>query len=189
MKIIVVGNGPIRSNQGPAINLFHTIVRCSNFKIEGYEHLVGTKTDVVAVSKVEVLRPMPPIVWATMGCAAVPERAMQEAYPNGYHGIGDEAVKDCYSLLPDGVHPTLGLQAIMNAVHCGRMFYELPVVITGFSFGHVGHPYGYFNSEEFKPCRPGTHDPSAERKAVKEMINRGMVAYLNPVDIFLLEEF
>jgi hypothetical protein len=47
MKILLVGNGPVvlEHKLGSLIDSFPIVVRFNNFKLEGYQDYVGTKTD------------------------------------------------------------------------------------------------------------------------------------------------
>ncbi len=46
MKAIVVGNGPVEFDAGEKIDSFDVVIRINDFKIKGFEKLVGTKTDI-----------------------------------------------------------------------------------------------------------------------------------------------
>lgn len=61
-KILLVGNGPIvlSKKMGNIVDTFDVVVRFNNFKIEGYEEFVGTKTDWVcyrACDDVKLVKP------------------------------------------------------------------------------------------------------------------------------------
>ena len=47
MKIVIIGNGPsvLKSEKGDLIDSFDIVVRFNNFKIEGFEKNIGTKTN------------------------------------------------------------------------------------------------------------------------------------------------
>ena len=49
MKIAIVGNGQLLKNYGKQINKHDLVIRFNKAKTEGYEKLVGTKTDVLAL--------------------------------------------------------------------------------------------------------------------------------------------
>lgn len=58
--IAVIGNGPVRQPSGKLIDSFPTVIRLNNWRTEGFEELVGTKTDVWCTNvwdDVDVRRP------------------------------------------------------------------------------------------------------------------------------------
>jgi hypothetical protein len=196
MKLIVVGNGPIRYYQGHQINLFDTVVRCGAYKIANYEPLVGTKTDIASVARVEQYDPLPPIIWMAnpMGFCEIPLKITQNAYPNGWKEIDtplfDKVYQACGFLDKEGnraSHPTLGLLTIFMAIEYAKFFYTLPITITGFSFCHPGKEIYYFDKTPQKEVEKSIHDYTAERNVVKLLIEEGLVQYLHKADIDLLD--
>jgi len=193
MKMIVVGNGNIMRPQGHLINMFDTVVRVSGFQINGYESLVGTKTDIVSVGRPEKLDPLPPKIWIgnPYGVSAIPEGIMKKAFPDGWESNSNECIKDTYDLCgfdPKVNHPTLGMLTIIMAVNFGSLFYEKPIYVTGFEFGHEGWPRYYYDKKPWKNTPDNHHKPDVERTVLKKLIADGHVEYLHMHDVILLEE-
>ena len=199
MKLIVIGNGNFTSPQGHLINMFDTVIRLSCFKIKGFEHVVGTKTDIVSVARIENLDPLPPHVWVgnPMGLQAIPHTEIKRAYPNGVTSNPYPCMKAAYlrcGYLENGdetkqiSHPTLGLFTIFMAVQFGAFFYETPITITGFDFGHPNWKKYYWGGGEYDQPRPYQHQHPKEREIIKDMIGKGEVKLLDPRDIILMEE-
>ena len=199
MRLIIIGNGNFTAPQGHLINTFDTVIRLSCFKIKGFEHVVGTKTDIVSVARIENLDPLPPIVWAgnPMGLQAIPPNEILRAYPNGIKQNPYYSLKECYErcgYFKDGdekkqtSHPTLGLFTIYMALKFAAFFYEQPITITGFDFGHPGWKRYYWGDGEYVKPRPYQHQHTKEREVIKDMIGKGEVQLLDPRDIILMEE-
>ena len=193
MRLIVVGNAPIRSNQGHLINLFDYVVRLSSHKIKGFEHLVGSKTDAVSVARVENLDPLPPKVWIgnPFGINTIPEQALRDAYPNGVILNSGEVVQQTYDMgfnVNDGPHPTLGLLTVMMAIEYGKYFYD-SVTITGIEGWHEGQPTYYYNDTPAKKIPPHLHDYNKERDILKHLINQNKIKLLEPTDVRFLEAY
>jgi hypothetical protein len=191
MKMIVVGNGIITEPQGHLINMMDTVVRLSGYKIIGYESLVGTKTDIVSVSRIENLNPLPAKVWVgnPYGLGDTPVELVKKAYPNGY--INNETTAECYKQCgynESQSHPTLGMHTIFMAMILGKYFYD-KIYLTGFDFGQVGLPLYYWTKElREKICPSDQHNCPNERKVLKRLLASGAVELLNPRDVMILEE-
>jgi len=193
MKLIVVGNGILSCPQGHLIDKFDTVIRLSSHKTAGYECLVGSKTDIHAVGRIEEAAPGARIWFANpLGFSDTPQRAIDDAYPNGHIDNSQENMDTTYKAcgMEKGQHPTLGLLTIFMAINFGKYYYDLPITITGFDFGHAGWPTYYYD----KTARPADklpydhHANAKERKVVKMLIDQGWVKYLVPGEMYALEE-
>jgi hypothetical protein len=190
MKLIIVGNGQPLKPLGVQINQFDTVIRLSNYRIRGYEHIVGDKTDIASVARVVKLDPVPPIIWIgnPMGISAIPEPALKSVYPEGW--VKNPFLKNAYEVcgyLEMESHPTLGMLTIIWAINAALPFYEVPVYISGFNFSQVGHPRYYWDNTPYPGCEKYIHDLDNERKVLKQLISDGYVKYLDPEEIIYLE--
>lgn len=189
MELIVVGNGAITRPQGYLIDKFDTVIRLSGFKIKGYECLVGTKTDIHAVARIEDSPPGAK-VWVANpdGLMDIPQNAVNEAYPDGYEV--NEYFKESYEIckMNNHEHPTMGLLTILMAIKFGKYFYNMPITITGFNFSHVGSPKYYWDNT---PNHDLTlhHNHNKERALTKMLIEGGLVKMLDKRDIISLEYY
>ena len=194
MKLIVVGNGLFTELQGHLIDRFDTVVRLSSAKVKGWEPLVGSKKDILSVARIENHEGYDKI-WLgnPMGLSSTPQRAVNEAYPNGL--IMNESLDRCYQQGEFNIneHPTLGLITIFMALEYGAPFFKTPITITGFDFTHEGCSTYYWDNTPSKKYEPsleyGHHNPNKERKVLKQLINDGKVKLLNPRSIYLLEDY
>ena len=187
MKIIVVGNGAVGSPRGHLIDKFDLVIRLSRYKIEGYECQVGTKTSIVSVAGVQDI-PKNVKIWIgnPLGISAVPKKALEEAYPQGY--VLNEDIKELYEIggFEEGEHPTLGLLTIFMAIKYGKFFYDLPIYITGFNFFQPGWSNYYFEKSTHSPHEH--HKGKKERLLIKNLIETGCVKLLIPSDVAHLDE-
>ena len=191
MNLCIVGNGIIRKPQGHIINQMDVVIRLSTYRIKGFEHLVGTKTNIASVARIENLEPLPPKIWIAnpLGLSDTPKVITDRTYPNGYEFPTTERLKTIYSHYK--LHPTLGSLTIWLAYYWGRGFFD-KIYITGFNFGHMGRPIYYYDPEIFDEdnvkLNEGHHDPTNERYVLKQMIADQKVQLIDPTDIIMLEE-
>lgn len=189
--MIVVGNGNFTQPQGHMINLFDKVVRLSSFKIKGYENIVGTKTDIVSVARLEDMEAEPSIVWIgnPLGLSATPIELVKKHYKN--YVINDN-INTAYEYLDynnQESHPTLGFITIVMAMRYSRFVYGEPPTITGFDFAHAGCRKYYWTEELRKePPQLVHHNCTKERDVVKQLITKNMVKLLCSRDMILLEE-
>ena len=129
--IIIVGNGLFTELQGHLIDRFDTVVRLSSAKVKGWEPLVGSKKDILSVARIENHEGYDKI-WLgnPMGLSSTPQRAVNEAYPNGL--IMNESLDRCYQQGEFNIneHPSLGLITIFMALEYGAPFFKTPITIT-----------------------------------------------------------
>ena len=185
MKLCIVGNGTITHPQGHIINTMDTVIRLSTYKIIGYEHMVGTKTDIVSVARIENVSPDVKIWLGNIyGFGSIPIEIIKKAFPQGYFLPDVEMTQKIYAKY--NTHPSLGSLTIWLAVMTGQFFYD-KIYVTGFDFGHIGRPKYYYDPEILKGPVIG-HDCANERMVLKTMIASGLVEFLDPRDIILLEE-
>lgn len=194
-KIIVVGNGIFTRLQGVEIDKFDMIVRLSSAKVRDYEPLVGSRTDVVSVARIEDVCDKNAIIWAGNPCGLteIPQEALRKAYPRG--AIFNESYNICrkYCNFPSDVFPTVGLLTIFMAMQFGKYFYDLPITITGFDFLHAGCSIYYYDNRKAAAQSKDElskihHSFSLERKICRRMIEEGLVKYLYGPDVQLLED-
>ena len=195
MRLIIVGNGSIGSPQGHLIDKFDTVVRLSGAKVQGYECLVGSKTDIHSVSRIEPIQDGAKVWIANpFGIGETPQRALSEAFPNGYITNPDMEAIYKAATMDKHEHPTLGLLTIFMAILHGKMFYEMPITITGFDFSQVGWPQYYWDITTRKElvghANPMVdhHNYPKERAVTKQLIEGGAVKFLQPRDIMALDE-
>ena len=191
-SLCIVGNGIITHPQGHIINTIDTVVRLSSYKTIGFEHLVGNKTDIVAVARIENV-PKGVKVWIAnpYGLSATPQEIIDRVYNQGYLINPEDCIKRTYKLCgykEGGSHPTLGMLTIMMAYTMGRFFYD-KIYVTGFDFNHVGKQKYYWTQDKIKKLAPeSVHNYSNERRVLKKLIADGLVEYLDMSDIYLLED-
>jgi hypothetical protein len=190
LRAIVVGNGTHTGFNGHLINDYDIVIRMGAYRLRDYEHIVGTKTDIASVARIENLDPIPPIVWAgnPFGFGAIPPEEVKRHYGRKLINNPKEAIDLAYAAVGEGTHPTLGLLTIFQAIVTGRHYFETPITITGFDFGRVGFPRYYWDQTPQYPVPCSIHRGAHERVAVKYLIGQGLVRLLNPRDIYLLEE-
>ena len=186
--MIVVGNGMVSKPQGYLIDKFDTVIRLSRYKIKGYECLIGTKTDIHVVARVENSDPSNKIwIGNPLGLSSTPQKTISEAYPNGY--VINNRMQQIYQEtgMSDGEHPTLGLLAIFMALEHGKYFYDLPITITALDFMQLDWPSYYYDLTPRKRICPH-HNMSKERMVVKELMQKGLVKLLLKEDIINLDD-
>lgn len=138
LPIAIVGNGHPRRNMGAVIDRFSTIIRINNYKIEGFEELVGSKTTLRCTSG-----------WEDIDvCYSLPEispfrfDSHESASIKKYIARGGNPIitpeKDVHILLPEVSNPSTGLALAALASDLGI---EIAVFgFDGFSSGHYWDP-------------------------------------------------
>ena len=191
--ICVVGNGHFTKPLGHLINMFDTVIRLSSFRIRDYESLVGTKTDIVSVGRIENLEVEPRLVWVAnkSGMYDVPMEIILNHYKNVVFN-DENTFLSAYAELGYNKaesHPTLGFQTIFMAIKISKFMWNKPVTICGFDFGHEGWPVHYWSQKNrFIEVEKDVHVLSNERRVVKQMIADGRVQLLNPYDMILFDD-
>ncbi len=179
--MIVVGNGPVHFPQGEIIDSFDTVVRLSHFETVGFEHLVGTKTDIWVVSNLWEDRDHNCQVWTGHPHGIYGETIddVISCYGDGVRCASPELIKRIYTELKyypygnDKFHPTLGIIGLFLSM----VYAQSPITITGFSFCDPIYPYSYL-SREFKnmpSVLPGEHDFGRERALIGNYIKAGLI--------------
>lgn len=190
MNLCIVGNGELLKPLGHLINTMDTVIRLSNFQTLGYEHLVGTKTDIVAVSRIEELDPMPPIIWLANLCGftETPVTIIEKYFPTKVIVPSSQQTKRIFSKFK--TFPTLGSITIQLALEWGEAFYK-QIFFTGFGFAHIGRPRAYFDQGIVTPDayeqRLKSHDYDNERDILKSLVAAGKIEPLNPREMMLLD--
>ena len=182
-KCVLVGNGPslMDSYLGEKIDSYDEVVRFNDFRIDGYEKGVGSKTTIWSCygRNAQTPRANPPERVAYLhGAVASPEwyqpRELWRIPVSFYDQIRNE-IRSLTSKDPDVVLPSAGLVTARwlldyHRVHC--------LDIVGFDhFSRTkNNNHHYWISGSFS--EPSEHDGEVERKLFLEMENLGRIVVL-----------
>lgn len=187
-RLIVIGNGPIPYPQGERIDKFDTVIRLSNYKIEGFEELVGTKTDIWCVGSIIISENKTPIIWSgnPKGIFGASPDDIGMAYGDRLRLMDQNLANRIYTELsykPFGdldFHPTLGIFAIFRALELAKHEYEIPITITGFTFSDPTQEMYYWTDiiKNGPAVLEKQHNYVLERSLIAHYIKEGMVKFL-----------
>lgn len=173
-KILLIGNGPTVLNKklGPIIDSYDRVVRFNNFRIEGYEDHVGTKTDWVcyrACDDVKLVKPntihtaflfITYCRW-TNGMKRVAK--MQQAWFGERAKVIDEVT--CFQIAQQiGLKNDLTEWPSIGALAIGY-FYKQGYEITTYGFGGDGDKH-YFSKPPKDSCY---HNWPKEREFIRSL--------------------
>lgn len=176
MKTIIVGNGTslLYCGKGVDIDLdYDLIVRLNNFKIRGYEHDVGVRTDVLFTcvlhefNSIEKISRFPQVILCALQDPFNGVKTKQEVLdsPNIVTVLYQDYlnfVGVCADLDSTKHYPSTGLAAI----HWFAVMKKHDVTITGFDH-FIGHNPRYFEPTRVHPAPK--HNGEKERLYVESL--------------------
>jgi hypothetical protein len=183
-SVVLVGNGPSvqDSKLGALIDSFDEVVRFNNFKIEGFEPFVGTKTTLWSTffKAVEDLNKHPKVICLCEN--AVPPESVTEVYriPSWCYNRTLRSVQD-RSYWKKGFAKE-GKLIASSGLQVATFLLEVLTVkkVHLYGFDHFSKDrssqHHYWNPSAFK--KPAEHDGAIEGQMFEQLRLAGRVAYL-----------
>jgi hypothetical protein len=176
-KVFIIGNGPSATavKRGALIDAADVVVRINDFKTEGYEEFVGSKTDILFTCRLNeymlTLHQFPEVIISLLmnplDGVVIPDELL--LHPNISTQIHWPQVKIITALLSikKNCYPSTGLLCILfMAIRYGQ------VSITGFDFFADGNRHYYSNGDRPVPTR---HDGKREKEIIQLLVKKGAV--------------
>lgn len=182
MKVIVIGNGAslLKSKLGKLIDEFDIIIRLNDFKTEGFEEHVGSKTDILFTCTLkdlntpELIGKFPEVIVALLmnphDGVEITEEVL--ASPNISESINWPQAFELRDQigLKDPQYPSTGLLCIDNMV---KRFKS--ITIAGFDNFKQGNKH-YFEAKARK--KSPAHNGDAEAAYIQTLVDAGKVTVL-----------
>ena len=182
MRVIIIGNGPVKHKLGFAVDEFDFVIRINRFKA-GYEEYIGSKTNIICIGN--PIKPDPKHncpVWACFPAHSFHDLVKEAKALYGYRLIHPDVsvIHDLQKKLGywyPSRFSTTGLTAIELATVIFKPL--LPVYTLGFTLnfkdGHIGDKNAYRKYDWKNSC----HDLDIERKYYDQLIHDGKVIELS----------
>ncbi len=181
-KVIIVGNGAsvLQRELGDQIDAFDVIVRINDFKIEGFEQHVGTRTDILFTCRLDIYNSLYLI-------SKFPE-VILSLYCNPWNGVYTKSDVFFHRNITDEIYP---FQARALGGKVGMKWPKYPstglicidymieryghVTIAGFDNFKGGNLHYY---EEGKRMSASTHAPEIQKKYLLQLEKKGLLSRL-----------
>lgn len=179
-KIYVIGNGPsaLRHRRRKEIDRADVVVRMNNFKTDGFERWVGSKTDILFTCRLneylETLDQFPQVVLCLLmnplDGVTIPDKLIQA--PNVVEVIDWPEVMELTARLNlrEDCYPSTGLLCVLKML---RRFGHLNLM--GFDNFRDGNQHYFTPGNRLDPPR---HDGPGERRILVELQDLGLVTLL-----------
>lgn len=115
--ICVVGNAAMTQPYGRIIDAYATVIRMNNYRIAGFEELVGAKTDLRCVNAWTDIEHRDEVPEFTPFTAGAPESANLRFYNERNRSAAAAARADVHPFIPETPNPSTGL-ALIQLLAC-----------------------------------------------------------------------
>jgi hypothetical protein len=191
--ILIIANGPstLKYEYGNEINLFKNVARINNYKTNGFEKYIGSKTTIWFNGANKKLKPRPDfkdkiVVFVPYEILKAKEDDVIQRTPKRlkinpeqYTLISKQQMKH-YEIISSIKRPTTGFNSILWALDNYKK-----VVIHGFDFFLDGKEH-YYDSFLIKKIsnfkivgKAKKHDNIGEKEFVKSLINKNKIIQLS----------
>lgn len=126
-RIAIVGNATPNCQFGELIDSYGTVIRLNNFRVTGFEKLVGTRVDYRCTTGWDDVEHRNGLIEFTPFTAAATESGNLEAFNRSNARPVLPACMDVHPLMPEAPKPSTGFALIQLCVYLG-----LPVDLFGF---------------------------------------------------------
>jgi hypothetical protein len=180
VKVIVIGNGPsaLRCRRASMIQKADVVVRMNNFKTQGFEGYVGSRTDILFTCRLneylETLHQFPQVIISLLmnplEGVQIPETLLQSA--NIVEVIDWPEILELTPKLRlrEECYPSTGLICVIKML---RRFGHVHLV----GFDHFVNGNRHYFQEGSRPT-PTRHDGPGERRILAELADLGLVTLL-----------
>lgn len=180
LKVFVIGNGPsaLRHHRRSQIDRADVVVRMNNFKTQGFEKWVGSRTDILFTCRLneylETLAQFPEVVLCLLmnplEGVTIPDKLIQAR--NVVEVIDWPEVMELTPRLElrEGCYPSTGLLCVLKML---RRFGHLNLM--GFDNFRDGNKHYFTPGARLDPPR---HDGPGERRILNQLQHLGLVTLL-----------